>query len=86
MTYPGVLEDLRGDHDVVVLLGAGGRGLDRPSTARRDVSVLDDLIEVGAGRVSEHAVFGARTTYRVGGTVRALVTLSSPRDLEELVH
>jgi len=48
------------------------------------VSVLDDLIEVGAGRVSEHAVFGARTTYRVGGTVRALVTLSSPRDLEEL--
>jgi len=34
--------------------------------------------------VVEHAAFGARTTYRVGGTVRALVTLSSRADLEEL--
>ncbi len=45
---------------------------------------LDELIEVGGARVTEHAPFGARTTYRVGGTVRALVTLASNADLEEL--
>ncbi len=45
---------------------------------------LDELIAVGGARVREHAPFGARTTYRVGGTVRALVTLSSPADLDEL--
>ncbi|HXC18679.1 MAG TPA: UDP-N-acetylmuramate dehydrogenase [Acidimicrobiales bacterium] len=45
---------------------------------------LDELVAVGGTRVSEHAPFGARTTYRVGGTVRALVTLSSSADLEEL--
>jgi len=45
---------------------------------------LDELVEVGGARVKEHAPFGARTTYRVGGTVRALVTLSSMADLEEL--
>ena len=45
---------------------------------------LDDLVEVGGARVQEHAPFGARTTYRVGGTVRALVTLASTADLEEL--
>jgi UDP-N-acetylmuramate dehydrogenase len=45
---------------------------------------LDELVERGAGRVTLEAPFGARTTYRVGGTVRALVTLSSQSDLEEL--
>ncbi len=45
---------------------------------------LEDLVERGAGRVVEHAAFGARTTYRVGGTVRALVTLATRADLEEL--
>jgi UDP-N-acetylmuramate dehydrogenase len=45
---------------------------------------LDELIAVGGARVKEHAPFGARTTYRVGGSVRALVTLSSLRDLDEL--
>jgi UDP-N-acetylmuramate dehydrogenase len=45
---------------------------------------LDELIERGGGRVSTHAPFGARTTYRVGGTVRALVTLSTTSDLDEL--
>jgi UDP-N-acetylmuramate dehydrogenase len=45
---------------------------------------LEALVEVGGTRVHEHAPFGARTTYRVGGTVRALVTLSSLTDLEEL--
>ena len=45
---------------------------------------LDRLIEVGAGRVREHAPFGALTTYRVGGSVRALVTLSSDDDVREL--
>jgi UDP-N-acetylmuramate dehydrogenase len=45
---------------------------------------LEELIEVGGARVSVHAPFGARTTYRVGGTVRALVTLKSWDDLDEL--
>ena len=42
------------------------------------------LTSKGANRVQEHAPFGARSTYRVGGTVRALVTLSSQQDLDEL--
>jgi UDP-N-acetylmuramate dehydrogenase len=45
---------------------------------------LERLFEVGADRVREHAPFGARTTYRVGGSVRALVTLSSDDDVREL--
>jgi UDP-N-acetylmuramate dehydrogenase len=45
---------------------------------------LEELVQVGGARVQEHAPFGARTTYRVGGTVRALVTLASSADLEEL--
>jgi UDP-N-acetylmuramate dehydrogenase len=45
---------------------------------------LQALVDAGGARVREHAPFGARTTYRVGGTVRALVTLSSLADLEEL--
>jgi UDP-N-acetylmuramate dehydrogenase len=45
---------------------------------------LDELVAVGGARIQEHAPFGARTTYRVGGTVRALVTLSTLADLEEL--
>jgi len=45
---------------------------------------VEELVERGAGRVVEHAPFGALTTYRVGGTVRALVTLESYRDLDEL--
>lgn len=45
---------------------------------------LEDLVERGAGRVVEHAAFGARTTYRVGGTVRTLVTLAARADLDEL--
>lgn len=45
---------------------------------------LEELIDVGGARLQEHAPFGARTTYRVGGTVRALVTLSSIADVEEL--
>ena len=45
---------------------------------------LDELIDVGGARVKEHAPFGARTTYRVGGAVRVLVTLASLADLDEL--
>lgn len=45
---------------------------------------LGELVERGGPRVREHAAFGTRTTYRVGGTVRALVTLSSMADLDEL--
>jgi UDP-N-acetylmuramate dehydrogenase len=43
-----------------------------------------ELVERGGSRVVEHADLGARTTYRVGGSVRALVTLASRADLEEL--
>ena len=39
---------------------------------------------VGGTRVLEHAPLGARTTYRVGGRARLLVTLSSLTDLDEL--
>ncbi len=42
------------------------------------------LVALGRGRVEEHAPLGARTTYRVGGTARLFVTLSSLVDLEEL--
>ncbi len=45
---------------------------------------LDALIAAGAGRVEQHAPFGARTTYRVGGTARAVVTLANTKDLNEL--
>ena len=48
------------------------------------MSGLDDLIERGGPRVREHATFGALTTYRVGGTVRVLVTITSRADLDEL--
>lgn len=44
----------------------------------------DDLVALGGDRVQEHAPLGERTTYRVGGSVRFLVTLSSLGDLEEL--
>jgi UDP-N-acetylmuramate dehydrogenase len=45
---------------------------------------IAQLVKFGNGRVEEHAAFGERTTYRVGGTVRALATLASTKDLEEL--
>lgn len=45
---------------------------------------LEELVRRGAERVQEHAAFGARTTYRVGGSVRALVTLATFDDLNEL--
>lgn len=48
------------------------------------MSVLEDLVALGGARVVEHAPLGARTTYRVGGSARLLVTLSSLSDLAEL--
>ncbi len=45
---------------------------------------LARLVEVGGARVREHAPLGTRTTYRVGGTARVLVTLARRRDLVEL--
>lgn len=48
------------------------------------MSVLDELIALGGPRVAEHAPLGARTTYRVGGTIRAMVTLTNGEDLTEL--
>jgi UDP-N-acetylmuramate dehydrogenase len=45
---------------------------------------LEELIERAEGRVQEHAPFGERTTYRVGGGIRVFVTLSTSQDLDEL--
>jgi len=46
--------------------------------------VLEELVRRGGARVVEHAPIGPRTTYRVGGSARLLVTLSTLRDLDEL--
>ena len=46
---------------------------------------LDRLVRVGGGRVLEHAPVGPLTTYRVGGSVRALVTLATMSDALELL-
>ncbi len=48
------------------------------------MSALEDLVALGGARVVEHAPLGARTTYRVGGSARLFVTLSSRDDLAEL--
>lgn len=48
------------------------------------MSALGDLIGAGGDRVVEHAPVGSRTTYRVGGSARVLVTLASEADLDEL--
>ena len=45
---------------------------------------IAELVELGGPRVREHADLGALTTYRVGGSARALVTLTTRGDLEEL--
>jgi UDP-N-acetylmuramate dehydrogenase len=45
---------------------------------------ITELVAQGRGRVEAHAAFGTRTTYRVGGSVAALATLATMRDLEEL--
>lgn len=45
---------------------------------------LEELVRRGGVRVVEHAPIGPRTTYRAGGSARALVTLSTLRDLDEL--
>ena len=44
---------------------------------------LDALYELDASLVAFDAPLGPRTTYRVGGSVRALVTLRGVRDLEQ---
>lgn len=46
---------------------------------------LGELVAVGGSRVLEHAPIGPLTTYRVGGSVRALVTLSTMEDVRELM-
>ena len=45
---------------------------------------LESLAAAAGSRLEQHAEFGKKTTYRVGGTVRALLTLSSMQDLSEL--
>lgn len=45
---------------------------------------LEQLILAAGVHIDEHAPLGARTTYRVGGSARALLTLQSKQQLEEL--
>jgi UDP-N-acetylmuramate dehydrogenase len=45
---------------------------------------IEPLLTLGGTRVQEHEDLGVRTTYRVGGSVRALVTLATRDDLDEL--
>lgn len=45
---------------------------------------LADLLALAGDRAVAHAPLGARTTYRVGGSAAALVTLASAADLAEL--
>ncbi|MFZ1063723.1 MAG: UDP-N-acetylmuramate dehydrogenase [Acidimicrobiales bacterium] len=45
---------------------------------------IEELADLGKTRVLEHADVGARTTYRVGGSVRLLVSLATREDLDEL--
>jgi UDP-N-acetylmuramate dehydrogenase len=48
------------------------------------MSAIDELVARGANRVEEHADLGARTTYRVGGRARLLLTVSAASDLDDL--
>ncbi len=48
------------------------------------MNAIDALVALGGPRVSEHAPFGSRTTYRVGGTARVVVNITSLDDLLEL--
>jgi UDP-N-acetylmuramate dehydrogenase len=48
------------------------------------VSAIEELVALGGARVSEHAPFGSRTTYRVGGSARVVVTIDTAADLDEL--
>ena len=48
------------------------------------MNAIDTLVARGGVRVSEHAPFGSRTTYRVGGTARVVVNVTSLEDLDEL--
>ncbi len=45
---------------------------------------LQSLAIAAGARLQEHAEFGKKTTYRVGGTVRALLSLTSIEELSEL--
>lgn len=48
------------------------------------MSALDELMKVGGARVIEGAPLGERTTYRVGGSARALILIASRDDVAEL--
>jgi len=45
---------------------------------------VDDLVKTAGERLRQHAAFGARTTYRVGGTARAVLEIASVAELERL--
>ncbi|MBW4079213.1 MAG: UDP-N-acetylmuramate dehydrogenase [Acidobacteria bacterium] len=45
---------------------------------------IDRLVLAAGGLIEEHSALGARTTYRVGGSARAFLTLETRRQLDEL--
>ncbi len=48
------------------------------------MSAIADLLALGGARVRQHEPIGPRTTYRVGGSARLYVSLSTRSDLDEL--
>jgi UDP-N-acetylmuramate dehydrogenase len=48
------------------------------------VSALEELLVRGKGLVEIHAPFGSRTTYRVGGTAKAVVSVATADELDDL--
>ncbi len=48
------------------------------------MNALDELVARGDGLVEIHAPFGSRTTYRVGGTAKAFVSLATRDELDDL--
>jgi UDP-N-acetylmuramate--L-alanine ligase/UDP-N-acetylenolpyruvoylglucosamine reductase len=85
------LVDVARDADLVLMLGAGNvnQVLDHLASghARRETSPDVRRFFLGTGpHVDYDAALGARTTYRVGGSVAALATLENEVDLEEFAE
>ncbi len=84
------LERVARDADLVLIIGAGdvAKVLDYlPHTnalREREVASVDAHFLGDDPRVTYDAPIGPRTTYRVGGSVSALVTLSSLDDLDDV--
>lgn len=86
------LSRIASDADLVLLLGAGNvnevldhLGSDETSDGAPRGELRRYFLGTGP-HIEYDAALGARTTYRVGGTVAALVTLENDDDLEEFAE